>query len=83
MEIKGFDLNAFRDADKTFSWRKAGTALIFFVFAYACLGFLHTHGFDELPPAYMGIIGGVFALYFFRKRIDTSGVSKNVDKSVE
>ena len=70
MKFKAFNLYVFKEPDGTFSWRKAGTALIFFVFAYACIGYLHTHNFDEFPVSYMGIIAGVFALYYFRKRIN-------------
>jgi len=70
MQFKDFNLNVFKDEDGAFSWRKTGTALTFFVFVYACIGYLHTHHFNELPISYMGIIGGVFALYFFRKRIN-------------
>jgi len=50
--------------DGEFSWRKAGTAICYFVFATACVGYLITHSFDELPQSYQYIIGGVFAFYF-------------------
>ncbi len=47
-----------------FSWRKAGTAICYMVFATACIGYLITHGFDELPKTYQGIITAVFISYF-------------------
>lgn len=65
------NLYMFKESDGTFSWRKAGTALIFLAFTYAIIGWLHTHHFDELPPSYMFIIGGVFGLYFVRKSLNS------------
>jgi uncharacterized membrane protein len=46
------------------SWRKALTALIGLIFATACIGYLITHNFEELPMTYNSIIGGVFLFYF-------------------
>ena len=47
-----------------FSWRKCLTALTALTFVTACVGFLITHNFDELPGSYQGIIAGVFGFYF-------------------
>ncbi len=63
-------INPFTEKDGTFSWRKTGTAICFSTFATACIGFLITHNFDELPGTYQGIIAGVFVFYFGKKLID-------------
>ena len=56
--------------DGEYSWRKTGAAICFLVFATACIGFLITHNFDELPTSYLGIIGGVFVFYFGKRMIE-------------
>lgn len=56
-----------KDGIEVFSWRKAGTALNFIIFATACLGNLIKHDFNELPNSYLLIIGGVFAFYFGKR----------------
>lgn len=62
--------NIFTESGGVFSWRKAGTAIVFIVFAYAVIGFCHKHNFDELPGSYLGIIAGVFGFYFFKDVIN-------------
>jgi putative Mn2+ efflux pump MntP len=47
-----------------FSWRKALTALTALTFVTACIGYLITNDFKELPGSYQAIIGGVFVFYF-------------------
>ncbi len=66
----------FIDASGTFSWRKAGTAIIFFTFGYACIGYCHKHNFDELPMSYIGIIAGVFTFYFLKESVRGLKVTK-------
>ena len=63
-------IHPFKEKDGTFSWRKTGTAICFTVFATACIGFLITHGFDELPKSYQGAIYGVFVFYFGKRIIE-------------
>jgi len=60
----------FSEPDGSWSWRKTGTAICFVVFATACIGYLITHSFDELPTSYQTIIGGVFVFYFGKKLIE-------------
>lgn len=60
----------FTEPDGSFSWRKAGTGLIYLVFAFACVSYIAANGWKtELPASYMGIIAGVFAAYFLKKRL--------------
>lgn len=56
-----------------FSWRKAGTAICYFVFAVACIGYLIANKFGELPGSYQGIIAGVFAFYFLKEGVKRFG----------
>lgn len=77
------NLNIFRDRDGSFSWRKGGTALCFFLFTYSVMGYTIKHGFDELPNSYLIIIGMVFTFYFGKTAIDNIGSIKKdnqVDK---
>lgn len=62
-------MKIFTDKDGTFSWRKAGTALIFFLFAYCVAGYCITHNFDEIPGTYQGIIAMVFVFYFAKESL--------------
>ena len=65
-----------------FSWRKFGTASVFIVFAYACIGYLHANNFGELPMSYIGVIGGVFAFYFAKNTVDGLRItSKNKENA--
>ena len=59
----------FADNDNTFSWRKAGTAICFGLFAYTVIGHQIVHKFAELPSSYQAIISGVFIFYFFKDTI--------------
>ena len=70
-------INPFKETDGQFSWRKAGTALCFGTFATACIGNLITHGFDELPKSYIGIIAGVFVFYFGKRFLEGMKVTKS------
>jgi len=69
-------INPFTEQDGQFSWRKTGTAICFSVFATACIGFLITHGFDELPGSYQAIIGGVFVFYFGKRMLEGIKLTK-------
>jgi hypothetical protein len=57
-------LSPFFDADELFSWKKGMTAVVTFVFAYACVGYLNTHNFDVLPSKYVYLIVLIFVAYF-------------------
>lgn len=57
----------FLEKDGTFSWRKGLTAIVSFIFAFACIAFLF--GCPELPQSYQIIIGGVFTFYFAKNVI--------------
>lgn len=72
-------LSIFAEKSGIFSWRKAGTAIVFLIFAFACIGYGFKHNFDELPASYLSIISGVFAFYFFKdviNRLSISGTDK-------
>lgn len=60
-------MKVFKETNGEYSWRKILTAITAVVFAAACIGFLITHGFDELPGTYQGIIAGVFGFYFLKE----------------
>lgn len=62
-------LNIFRESDGNFSWRKAGTALCFLLFAFCVVGHQLKNAFAELPDGYMVIISMVFVFYFFKEPI--------------
>lgn len=62
-------INIFTESDGSFSWRKAGTAIIFFVFAYSVIGYLHCNNFKELPSTYIMLIGLVITFYFTKDKI--------------
>ena len=76
-----FFSHIFAEPDGSWSWRKTGTAICFLVFATACIGFLITHNFNELPKSYQGIIGGVFVFYFGKKFL--AGVGMVTNKEVK
>ena len=57
-------LSPFFDSDELFSWKKGMTAVVTFVFAYACIGFLNKHNFEPLPNAYIYLIVLIFVAYF-------------------
>jgi len=68
---------------EVFSWRKAGTALNFSIFATACLGYLIKNDFAELPNSYLIIIGGVFVFYFGKRVLENKNIKieqKDEDK---
>lgn len=56
-------LSPFYDENQ-FSWRKGMTAVVTFVFAYACIGFLNKNNFVVLPQQYIWIIVLIFVAYF-------------------
>jgi len=61
-------MNVFKE-NENYSWRKIMTGIVSVVFATACIGYLITHSFDELPGSYQGIIGGVFLFYFAKNAV--------------
>ncbi len=61
--------------DGVFSWRKALTCNAAVIFTTACIGYLITHKFDELPTAYWAIIGGVFVFYFGKRMFENLKVT--------
>jgi ABC-type uncharacterized transport system permease subunit len=71
-----FDKHPFAESNGVFSWRKAGTAIVFFVFGYACIGYGHKHNFNELPMSYISIIAGVFTFYFLKETVRGIKVTK-------
>ena len=58
--------NPFLENSGVFSWRKAGTAMIYFVFAFSVIGNQIANKFDEMPASYYTIIAGVFGFYFMK-----------------
>ncbi len=58
-----------------FSWRKAGTAMIFLVFGFAVCGNQISTKFAEMPTSYLTIIAGVFVFYFGKDAIRNFGVT--------
>lgn len=56
-------MTLFKDGNG-YSWRKILTAVSSFVWAFAAIGYLF--GLKELPPAYIGMISGVWVFYFFK-----------------
>ena len=71
-------MNIFRESNGVFSWRKAGTALIFILFAYCVSGYCITHNWDEIPGTYQGIIAMVFFFYFAKEGIRNATIKKSV-----
>lgn len=69
-------LNPFLDKDKTFSWRKCGTAICFTLFAYCVIGHQIYNKFAELPTSYQAIIASVFGFYFFKEVISNIQIGK-------
>jgi len=57
-------MSPFFDSNEVFSWRKGMTAVVTFVFAYACIGFLNKHNFEPLPGEYVYLIVLIFVAYF-------------------
>jgi hypothetical protein len=49
-------LSPFFDENELFSWKKGMTAVVTFIFAYACIGYLHAQNFEVLPNKYIYII---------------------------
>lgn len=76
-------MNMFLDKDGTFSWRKAGTALCFFLFAYAVIYFLHAHNGAELPYTYSGMLLLVLTYYFAKDRLRDSNFLNFFNKKSE
>ena len=74
-------LHIFLDVDNTFSWRKAGTALCFLLFAFSVIGNQFKNNFAELPDGYMVIISMVFAFYFFKDPISNLSFGSKTVKS--
>lgn len=76
-------LFAFQESNGTFSWRKAGTALCFLLFAFSVIGYNFKHNFDQLPDGYLIIISGVFVFYFMKKPVENISFSTKtkVDKN--
>ena len=72
-------MTIFKEADGVYSWRKILTAIVALIFATACIGYLITHNFDELPVSYWGTIAGVFAFYFMKETL--RNVKFGVNKS--
>lgn len=68
--------NMFTDTDKTFSWRKAMTAITSVTFAAACIGYVYFDWVRELPAAYTAIIAGVFIFYFGKDVISKIGIKE-------
>ena len=56
----------FTDPAGEFSWRKIMTGGCLLVFMTAQIGYLITHGFDELPTSYWAVDAGVFSFYFMK-----------------
>lgn len=76
-------MKIFYDLDGTFSLRKAGTALIFILYAYCVGGFCITHCFNEIPLSYQGIILMVFTFYFLKDRKLRNPLSKLKNAGVQ
>ncbi len=57
----------FEEANGTFSWRKALTALSGLVFTAACI--VNLSGGPVLDSQYLMIIAGVFTFYFFKDKM--------------
>lgn len=74
-------LAIFREANGTFSWRKAGTALCFLLFAFCVIGNQIKNNFIELPDGYMVMISMVFAFYFFKEPISNLSFGTKTVKS--
>jgi uncharacterized membrane protein len=74
MAFLGYIKALFADADNTFSWRKAMTAIVSVTFAACCIGFAFFAWVRELPAAYTAIIAGVFIFYFGKDVISKIGI---------
>lgn len=57
-----------------FSWRKALTALVAFIFAFVAIGY--EFGLKEIPDSYQMIIAGVFAFYFTKEIFENVKITK-------
>ncbi len=65
--------NPFLEKDGTFSWRKAGTAMIYFLFAFLVIGFAIIERWKEIPASYMAVFYLVIAFYFAKEGVRTLG----------
>lgn len=59
----------FADKDGSFSWRKAGTAICFILFAFHVIGQQIVTNFEPLNVEDAAIISGVFVFYFFKDTV--------------
>lgn len=66
----------FTDRDGSFSWRKAGSALAFLLFAFCVIGHQIKNDFAELPASYTLIISGIVAFYFVKRPLENISFSK-------
>lgn len=66
-------MKIFQDPNGHFSWRKAGTALIYILFAYLVIGFAITNDWKETPASYMAVFYLVIAFYFAKNPISRMG----------
>lgn len=74
-------MKIFQESNGVFSWRKAGTALIFFLFAFVVIGF--EFGLVEIPGSYQGIIAMVFAFYFAKEALRNAGKVKTLTEGTQ
>jgi len=65
----------FAEADGTFSWRKAMTAIVSVTFAVCAIAYAF-HWAQELPASYTAIIAGVFIFYFGKDVISKIGIKE-------
>lgn len=65
----------FTESSGTFSWRKAGTALCFLLFAVSVIGYSIANNWAELPASYIAIIAGVFIFYFAKRPLENLSFS--------
>ena len=77
------ECSIFTESSGTFSWRKAGTALCFLLFATSVLGYNIANNWEELPASYMAIIAGVFVFYFAKRPLENLSFSTKAKQDKE
>lgn len=66
-------MKIFQESNGHFSWRKAGTALIYILFAYLVVGYAIANKWAEIPASYMAVFYLVIAFYFAKNPISRIG----------
>jgi len=66
----------FNEQNGVFSWRKAGTAMIYFLFAFLVIGYAIKENWKEIPASYMAVFYMVIAFYFAKEGVRKLGGAK-------